>query len=110
MEDFLLTVTGSNEEMDVLEEFCRKYGVAPKHGVVSSYEGVAATMFAVYITAQFDIVCQCIAAYRGTRKAPLKVTHYAPGKGTLVLEDFSSESVAKVLRTTDQLLIENAWA
>jgi hypothetical protein len=110
MEEFQLTVTGSSEEMDVLEQFCRKYGVATSRGVVSAYEGVAVTLFAVYITARFDIVCQCMSAYRGSRKAPLKVTYYAPGKGTLVVEDFSPDGVAHILRVTDQLHIENDWA
>ena len=110
MEEFRLTVTGSSEEMDVLEQFCRKYGVVTERGVVSAYEGVAVTMFAVYISAPFDIVSQCISAYRGTRRAPLKVTYFAPGKGTLVLADFSLDAVANILCATDQLHIDNAWA
>ena len=108
MDDFRLTVTGSSEEMDVLEQFCRKYGVATERGVVSAYEGVAVTMFAVYITARFDVVCQCFSAYLDTRKAPLKVTYFAPGKGTLVLADFSLDAVANILCATDQLHVENA--
>ena len=110
MEDFRLTVTGSSEEMDVLELFCRQYGVLTERGVASGYEGVAVTLFAVYITAGIDVLCQCISAYRGTRKAPLKVTYYAPGQGTLVMEDFSPEGVAKVLQAADQLHVENTWA
>ena len=39
MEGFRLTVTGSSEEMDVLELFCRQYGVLTERGVVSAYEG-----------------------------------------------------------------------
>ena len=35
-----------------LEEFCRKYGVATERGVVAAYEGVAVTLFALYITAR----------------------------------------------------------
>jgi hypothetical protein len=107
MEGFRLTVTGSSEEMDVLEQFCRNYGVATERGVVSAYEGVAVTLFAVYITAQFDVICQCISAYRSARKAPLKVTYYAPGKGTLLVADFSPDGVAIILRATDQLHVEN---
>jgi hypothetical protein len=110
MGDFRFTVTGSSEEMDVLEQFCRKYGVATERGVVSAYEGVAVTLFAVYITARFDVLCQCISDYRSSRKASLKVTRFAPGKGTLAVEDFSPDGVAKVLRATDQLHIENGWA
>jgi hypothetical protein len=110
MEDFRLTVTGSSQEMDVLEQFCRRYGVATRRGVASAYEGVAVTLFAVYITTRMDILCQCIAAYRDARKAPLNVTYFAPGKGTLVVQDFSPEGIAKILRATDQLHIENAWA
>ena len=109
MEDFRLTVTGSSDEMDVMEQFCRNYSVAAERGVVSAYEGVAVTMFAVYLTARFDVLSQCISAYRSSRKAPLKVTYYAAGRGTLVMEDFSPEGVAGVLRATDQLHIENAW-
>ena len=36
--------------------------------------------------------------------------YYAPGRGTLVMEDFSPDGVATILRATDQLHIENAWA
>ena len=110
MEDFRLTVTGSSDEMDVLEQFCRNYSVAAERGVVSAYEGVAVTMFAVYLTARLDVLSQCISAYRSSRKAPLKVTYYAPGKGTLIVVDFSPDGVATILRATDQLHIENAWA
>jgi hypothetical protein len=110
MEDFRLTVTGSREEMDVLQEFCRNYGVATERGTVSAYEGVAVVMFAVYITALLDVLSQCISAYRGARKAPLKVTYFVKGQGTLVMEDFSPDGVAKVLGATDQLQIENDWA
>jgi hypothetical protein len=110
MEDLRLTVTGSSEEMDMLEEFCRRYGVATERGVVSVYEGVAVTIFAVYITARLDVLSQCLAAYRNTRTAALKLTYYAPGKGTLVMEDFSPEAVAEVLRATDQLHVEEARA
>jgi hypothetical protein len=110
MEDFRLTVTGSSEEVDALEQFCRKYGVATERGVVSACEGVAVIEFAVYITARFDVVCQCISAYLDVRKAPLKVTYSAPGKGTLVMEDFSPEGVAHIMRATDQLHVENAWS
>src|ERR1019366_4287262 len=110
MEDFRLTITGSREEMDVLEQFCRQYGVAAERGVVSAYEGVAVVMFAVHITAEPDVLSQCVSAYRSSRKAPLKVTYYAPGRGTLVMEDFSPDGVATILRATDQLHIENAWA
>jgi hypothetical protein len=108
MEDFRLTITGSSEEMDVLDQFCRKYGVATTRGVVSAYEGVAVTLFAVYITARPDILCQCLAAYRVTRKASLKVTYYVSGKGTLVFQDFSPDGVAALLRATDQLHVEEA--
>ena len=69
MEDFRFTVTGSSEEMDVLEQFCRQYGVVAERGVVSAYEGVAVVMFAVHITAQPDVLSQCISAYRSSRKA-----------------------------------------
>jgi hypothetical protein len=110
MDDFRLTVTGSSEEMDVLEQFCSEYGVATERGVVSAYEGVAVTMFAVCITTGIDVLCQCLSAYRTTRRAPLKVTYFASGKGTLVMQDFSPAGVAKILRTTDQLHVENAWS
>jgi hypothetical protein len=110
MEDFRLTITGSSEEMDLLEEFCRNYGVVAERGVVSAYEGVAVTLFAVYITAPIEIVSQCVAAYHSARKAPLKVTCFLPGKGTLPVEDFSLKGVAEILRATGQLHIENAWA
>ncbi|MGD0261424.1 MAG: hypothetical protein ABSD29_16540 [Verrucomicrobiota bacterium] len=110
MEDFRLTVTGSSEEMCLLEEFCRNYGVATERGVVSAYEGVAVTLFAVYITAPIEIVSQCVVAYRSARKAPLKVTFFVPGKGTLLVEDFSLNGLAELLRATGQLHIENAWA
>ena len=106
MEIFRLTVTGTSEEMNVLEEFCRNYGVATKRGVVSAYEGVAVTLFAVYITAPIEVVSQCIAAYRNAREAPLKTTYYVPDKGTLVVEDFSLNGIAKILRATDQLHVE----
>ena len=98
MEEFRLTVTGSSEEMDVLEQFCRQCGVATERGVVSGYEGVAVTLYAVYITAGIDVLSQCIAAYRSARKAPLKLTYYVPGKGTLVVKDFSLKAVARILR------------
>ena len=110
MEDFRLTVTGSSEEMDVLEEFCRKYGVATTRGVVSAYEGVAVTLFAVYIAARLDILCQCLAAYRVTRKTSLKVTYFVPDAGTRVMDDFSPDGVAAILRATNQLHVEEARA
>ena len=110
MDDFRLTVTGSSQEMDVLEQFCREYGVATERGVISAYEGVAVIMFAVHITARFDVVCQCFFAYLDARKAPLKVTYFAPGRGTLVMEDSSLDGVANTLCATDQLHVENAWA
>ena len=110
MEDFRFTVTGSSEEMDVLAQFCREYGVATERGVVPAYEGVAVTLFAVYITAASEAVSQCLAAYLSARKAPLKVSCFVAGKGTLVVEDFSLEGLAKVLRATGQLHVENAWA
>ena len=103
-------MTGSSQEMNVLEEFCRKHEVAVKRGVVSAYEGVAVTLFAVYITGTIEVIAQCIAAYRGARNEPLKVTCYVPGRGTMVVEDFSVNGVAKVLQTTDQLHVENDWA
>src|ERR1019366_5381239 len=62
-------VTGSSDVMDVLEQFCRNYSVAAERGVVSAYEGVAVTMFAVYLTARLDVLSQCISAYRSSRKA-----------------------------------------
>ena len=110
MEDFRLTVTGSSPEMDALEQFCRQYGVATERGVVSAYEGVAVTLFAVYITARFEVVAKCMAAYRGSREAPLKVTCYVPGRGTVVLHDFSPDGVAAILRAADQLHVENTEA
>jgi len=110
MKHFRLTVTGTSDEMDVLEQFCRNYGVATERGVVSAYEGVAVTLFAVYITAAIEIVAQCIVAYRSARKAPLKVTYFVPGKGTLVVEDFSLNAVTKILGATDQLHVEDGWA
>ena len=72
MEDFRLTVTGSSEEMCLLEEFCRNYGVATERGVVSAYEGVAVTLFAVYITAPIEIVSQCVVATAALEKHPLR--------------------------------------
>jgi hypothetical protein len=107
MEDFRLTVTGSSEEMDVLELFCRQYGVLTERGVASGYEGVAVTLFAVYITAGIDVLCQCISAYRRAREASLKVSCFVPGRGTLVTEDFSPEALANLLRATGHLHIEN---
>ena len=107
MEEFRLTVTGSSEEMDALDAFCRNYGVATERGVISAYEGVAVTLFAVYITAALELVSQCIAAYHSARTAPLKITYYVPGRGTLVAQDFSLIGVATLLRATDQLHVED---
>jgi hypothetical protein len=95
--------------MDLLEQFCRQYGLATERGVVSAYEGVAVTLFAVYVTAQLEVLAKCVAAYRGSRKAPLKVTRYVPGRGTVVVDDFSLDGVAAILRDTDQLHVENDW-
>ena len=108
MEDCRLTVTGSSQQMDALDQFCREYGVATARGVVSAYEGVAVTLFAVYITAPPDALCQCVSAYFGGRTEPLEVTYFAPGKGTRVIQDFSPDGVATVLGATDQLRVENA--
>jgi len=110
MDQFRLTVTGSSEEMDVLEAFCRDYGVATERGVLSTYEGIAVTLFAVYITAAIEIVSQCIAAYHTARAAPLRVTYFVPGQGTVVAKDFSLNGVTQTLRATNQLHIEEAWA
>ena len=110
MDQFRLTVTGSSEEMDVLEQFCRGCAVVTERGVISAYEGVAITLFAVYITAAFEAVSQCIAAYRKARTEPLKVTYDIPGRGTLIVRDFTPDGLAYVLRATDQLHLEIAPA
>jgi hypothetical protein len=67
------------------------------------------TLFAVYITGAIEIVSQCVAAYHGARNAPLKVTYFVPGKGTLVVQDFSLNGVANLLRATDQLHVEEVF-
>jgi hypothetical protein len=108
MDAFRLTVTGSSREMDTLEAFCRNHDVATERGVVSAYEGVAVTLFAVYITAAIETISQCLATYHGARNTPLRVTYYLPGKGTLVVQDFSPTAIAKVLGATDQLHVEDA--
>ena len=108
MEQYRLTVTGSSEEMDVLEQFCREHAVATERGVVSAYEGVAITLFAVYITVAFEAVSQCIAAYRNARTEPLKATYFIPGRGTLILGDFTPDGLANLLQATDQLHLEIA--
>jgi len=109
MDQFRLTVTGSSEEMDGLEAFGRNYGVATERGVVSDYEGVAVTLFAVYLTAASEVVAQCIAAYLSARQAPLRITYFVPGQGNRVARDFSLNGVAETLRATDKLHIQEAW-
>jgi hypothetical protein len=106
MEDIRVTVSGSAQEMDELERFCRKHGVMTERGFISAYDGVAVSVLALHAIASFDVLAQCIAAYGAIPGAPLRVSYFVPGKGNRVVEDYSVETVAEVLRQTQELSFE----
>jgi hypothetical protein len=106
MEDYRVTITGSTEEIEVLEQLWRSNGVATKRGIVSSYEGVAVTAFAIHATAPLEFLAQCIAAYGTVQGSPLTVSYFVPGKGRRIIKDYSLEAVADVLRQTQELCFE----
>jgi hypothetical protein len=86
--------------VDALEQFCRQTGLSTERGLVSGYEGVAVTLFAVYIIAGLEVVARCLAGYHTTRQPSPKVTYFTQATGNVVVQDFSPEGIAKVLRTT----------
>ena len=103
MENFRVTATGAPEEMEDLEQHFRKCGLHTEHGLVSSYEGVAVTVFALHAVGRMEAVAQSVAEYGEARKGRLKVTYFASGKGRQTLEDYTFASVAAVLRETQEL-------
>jgi hypothetical protein len=103
MEDIRVTVTGSEQEMDELETFCRKQGVMTERGLISAYDGVAVSVFALHAIARFEVLAQCIAAYGALRATRLRVSYVVPGKGRLTVTDYGFKAVAEVLRQTQEL-------
>ena len=106
MDDFRVTVTGSAQEMDELERFCRKHGVVTERGLLSSYEGVAVTVFALHAIGSFNVVAQCIAEYGAAQGPGLKMSYVVPGKGHMKPAGYSFKAIAEVLRETQQLTFD----
>jgi hypothetical protein len=109
MDVLRLTITGSSDEIDLLEQFGRQYGLSFERGVVSSYEGMAITLIALHFTAPVEILAQFLAAYHAARQAPLRGTYFLPGKGEVFVRDFTLTGIAAVLRLTAQLHLETNW-
>src|SRR5271169_3247579 len=106
MADIRLTITGPTGVMEELDQFFRKSGVLTESGLVSSYEGVAVTVFGLHAVGSLDVLAQCIAAYGNANKPSLKASYFIPGKGPQILKDFPFKAVAEVLRKTQELHIE----
>ncbi len=103
MENFRVTATGAPEEVEELEQHFRKCGLLTEHGLVSSYEGVAVTVFALHAVGRMEAVAQCLAEYGEARKGRLKVTYFAPGKGQQTVKDYAYASILAVLKETQEL-------
>ena len=106
MEDFRLTVTGATDEVEELEQYLRKCGVVTEHGLVSSYEGVAVSVFALYAIGTLEVLAQCVADHGSAKKPRLKVSYFISGKGQRTFKDYTFAEVAEVLRATRELHIE----
>ena len=103
MEDFRVTVTGAPEELDELERFCSGRGIMTERGIVSAYDGVAVSGFALHATARLDVLAEGIAAYGAGQQPALRVRYFVPGRGNLIIADYSVATVAEVLRQTQEL-------
>ena len=106
MEDFRLTLTGPTDEMEELDQHLRKCGILTEHGLVSSYEGVAVSVFALHAIGRLEVLAQCIAEYGNAKKPRLKVSCFISGEGHRTLTDYTFAEVAEVLHATRELHIE----
>jgi hypothetical protein len=106
MEDFRLTITGPDAEMEELEQYCRKCGVLTEHGLVSSYAGVAISVYAVHAIGRQEVLAQCIADFANTKKSAFKVTYFISGKGHQTIKKCTFEAVAEILGKTRELHFE----
>ena len=104
-EYFRLKITGSFKEQAVLEQFCRLHGVRTERAVVTEYEGVAVTVLALYVSGSTDGLSRCLADFRCARRLS-PVSYVVPGRGQVSVADHSAEGMAKVLRETEDLHLE----